>query len=125
MFAGVRNNMDISKHEQIEKEFLKTLDIVQANLSHVLFLSEFGKSSFIDAYRTRIPIEDLRTYVDKAFSEELIEREIKNSEALYLLCKDENDMIYGYAKFVNSEAPDCVVGDKPIETLWLCKICEL
>ncbi|MCD4806680.1 MAG: hypothetical protein K8R13_03770 [Methanococcoides sp.] len=115
MFAEVGNNMDISKHEKMEIESLKTLDIVHANLSHVSFLSEFGKSSFIDAYRTRVPIEDLRTYVEEAFSEELIRHEIENSEALYLLCKNAKGVICGYAKFVNSELPDCVVGDTPIE----------
>ncbi|WP_440952020.1 hypothetical protein [Methanococcoides sp. FTZ1] len=91
------------------------LQVVQANLSHVSFLSEFGKGSFIDAYKVTLPIKELRAYVDAAFSEELIKREIENSEALYLICKNTKGLICGYAKFLNSEVPDCVVDDGSIE----------
>ncbi|WP_445475411.1 GNAT family N-acetyltransferase [Methanococcoides methylutens] len=91
------------------------LEIVRADLSHVNFLSDFGKGSFIDAYKLTLPIEELRAYVDEAFSEELIRHEIESSEALYLICRNAKSIMCGYAKFVNSEIPDCVVDYEAIE----------
>lgn len=90
-------------------------EIVQSNLSHVSFLSEFGKESFIDAYKVTLPIEELRTYVEEAFSKELIKHEIESSEALYLLCRNETGEMCGYAKYVNSETPDCIAHNGAIE----------
>ncbi|WMW22831.1 GNAT family N-acetyltransferase [Methanolobus mangrovi] len=91
------------------------LHVEQANLSHVSFLSEFGKESFIDAYKLTLPMEELRAYVDGAFSEKLIKREMESSEALYLICKNSKGVICGYAKILNSEVPDCVTDNKAIE----------
>lgn len=91
------------------------LHVEQANLSCVGFLSEFGKESFIDAYKITLPMEELRAYVDSAFSEKLIKREMESSEALFLICKNAKGVICGYAKFLNSEIPDCVVDSKAIE----------
>lgn len=91
------------------------LHVEQANLSHVSFLSDFGKSSFICAYKLTLPVEELRTYVNEAFSEELIKYEIESSEALYLICKNEKGVICGYAKFLNSVVPYCVTNNKAIE----------
>lgn len=91
------------------------LDVVQANLSHVSFLSEFGKESFIDAYKVTLPMDELRTYVEEAFSEELIKHEIESSESIYLLCKNAKGAICGYAKYVDSEMPDHLMHDRAIE----------
>lgn len=90
-------------------------DVVRANLSHVNFLSEFGKESFIDAYEVTLPIDELRTYVEEAFSEELIKHELESSESIYLLCKNAKGVICGYAKYVDSEMPDRLVPDRAIE----------
>lgn len=91
------------------------LDVVQANLSHVSFLSEFGKESFIDAYKVTLPMDELRTYVEEAFSEEQIKHEIESSESIYLLCKNAKGAICGYAKYVDSEMPDHLMHDRAIE----------
>ncbi|WP_319507732.1 GNAT family N-acetyltransferase [uncultured Methanolobus sp.] len=91
------------------------LRVEQADLSHVSFLSEFGKESFMEAYKVTLPIEELRAYVDDAFSKKLIKNEMESSEALYLICKNAAGEICGYAKFLNSEVPDCVADNNVIE----------
>ncbi|MCD4821622.1 MAG: GNAT family N-acetyltransferase [Methanococcoides sp.] len=91
------------------------LDVLQANLSHVSFLSEFGKESFIDAYKVTLPMDELRTYVEEAFSEERIKHEVESSESIYLICKNAKGVICGYAKYVDSEMPDDLVHDRVIE----------
>ncbi|WP_340818245.1 GNAT family N-acetyltransferase [Methanolobus sp. WCC4] len=60
-------------------------------------------------------MEELRAYVNDAFSEKVIEREVESSEVLYLICKDTKGEIYGYAKFLRSVVPDCVAHNEAIE----------
>lgn len=89
--------------------------VVTANELHVAYLSEFGGDSFIRAYERTLPQEELRKYVDVAFSESTILGEIDEGSATYFVCQDATGTPCGYAKLVDSHSPDCIDSTSSIE----------
>ena len=91
------------------------MNVIDANTSHTKYLSDFGAKSFIDAYQSTLPLEALREYVDVAFSESSIRKEIEDALAAYFICLDSDSNPCGYAKLVQSAAPDSIGLDSHIE----------
>jgi ribosomal protein S18 acetylase RimI-like enzyme len=87
------------------------MTVIEANASHVEYLSDFGSKSFIYAYQCTLPLEELKKYIQDAFSESTILEEINGSLATYFICQDSNSKPCGYAKLIQSAAPDSVQSD--------------
>ena len=91
------------------------MDVIEANSSHVGYLSDFGSKSFIDAYQSTLPHAELKQYVSLAFSESSIRQEIDRAVATYFICRDSRLNPCGYAKLIQSPAPKSVSSDSHIE----------
>ena len=89
--------------------------VVEANSEHVAYLSDFGSKSFVDAYQSTLPLEALVSYVEVAFSESTIRKEIEDASAAYFICKDAYSNSCGYMKLVQSPAPESIDTDSHIE----------
>jgi diamine N-acetyltransferase len=89
--------------------------VIKADSSHAEYLSDFGGKSFIHAYQCTLPVEDLRRYVEAAFSESAIHKEMDASLATYFICLDSESNPCGYSKLIHSSPPECVQSDSGIE----------
>ena len=76
--------------------------VIEADSSHVGYLSDFGSKSFIYAYQCTLPLEELKDYINFAFSESTIFEEINGSLATYFICQDSELNPVGYANSDNS-----------------------
>jgi len=89
--------------------------IIEADASHVDFLSDFGQKSFIQAYKETLSLKELGKYTASAFSKAKILAELKDSSATCFICTDMESNPCGYAKLILSAPPDCMVADRCIE----------
>ncbi len=62
-----------------------------------LALAELGASSFVDAFGSLYSDEDLRLFLESAYSTETIDAELANSDRLYRIAEDQGRLI-GYCK---------------------------
>ncbi len=84
------------------------MNVIDADLSHVKYLSDFGRKSFIHAYQCTLPLEELNKYISDAFSESTILAEIKSLLGTYLVAQDSKLNLCGYAKLIESPSPKCI-----------------
>ena len=91
------------------------MTVIEADSSHVEYLSDFGRKSFICAYQCTLPLEELRKYINDAFSESTILEEINGSLAAYFVCQDSELNPCGYAKLIQSPSPKCIKANNGIE----------
>ena len=91
------------------------MTIIEADPSHAEYLSDFGSKSFIYAYQCTLPLEEIRKYINTAFSEAAILEEINGSLATYFICQDASLNPCGYAKLIQSPAPECINPSSGIE----------
>ena len=91
------------------------MTIIEADSSHVEYLSDFGRKSFIYAYQCTLPLEELNKYIHHAFSESTILEEINGSLAIYFVCQDLELNPCGYAKLIPSPPPKCINSHSCIE----------
>ena len=89
--------------------------VIEADSSHVEYLSDFGSKSFIYAYQCTLPQEELNKYISHAFSESTIREEINGLSATYFVCQDSELNSCGYAKLIQSPPPKCIHSDSHIE----------
>lgn len=90
--------------------------IGMAQASDVEFLASFGRQSFIDAYKSTLPLEELEIYTNEAFGKESIREEIEYSKALYFICQDSQFHPCGYLKLLPASLPPkCIVPGASIE----------
>lgn len=86
----------------------KRFRIIEADASHIKFLSDFGCTSFIEAYKRTLPLNELKKYTALAFSEKTILDEMNGSSASYFICHDEQSNPCGYSKLLRSSPPKCI-----------------
>ena len=91
------------------------MTIIEADASHVDYLSDFGSRSFIHAYQCTLPVEELRKYIDVAFAASAIRQEIQASLASYFICLNAELVPCGYAKLIKSQPPECIRSDNCME----------
>lgn len=91
------------------------MQVIKANSTHVNYLSDFGSKSFIHAYQSTLPLEELKEYINVAFSKETILKEINGSSATYYICQDSELNLCGYAKLNQSPTSKCIDSDNSIE----------
>lgn len=89
--------------------------IIEADTSHIGFLSSFGSESFVDAYRSTLPLDELAAYTARAFKPSVIQDEIEHAKAMYFICQDSASTPCGYSKLLPSTPPACIDQDGSIE----------
>ncbi|UOA07682.1 GNAT family N-acetyltransferase [Methylobacter sp. S3L5C] len=93
----------------------KHFQIIEADESHVDYLIDFGRRSFVDTYKGTLSIRDLEEYTNDAFSKSTITAEINDPSMNYFVCRDLESNLYGYSKLILSSSPGCVDPDRTIE----------
>jgi len=89
--------------------------IIEADESHVDYLADFGRRSFVDTYKDTLSINDLEEYTQGAFSKATITTEINDPNVTYFVCRDLESNLYGYSKLILSPSPACIDPDRTIE----------
>jgi diamine N-acetyltransferase len=86
-------------------------------------LASIAWKSFYDAFadHPKNAPDDLKSYMDGAFSVEAIASELADKDTFYLIAEIAGKMV-GYAKLKQNSREDCVSGTKPIE---LCRLYSL
>jgi ribosomal protein S18 acetylase RimI-like enzyme len=85
----------------------------RASVADAALLADFGRRTFDDTYSAFNTPEDMKLYMESAFSVEQTARELSDSKIVILLA--ELDALVGYAKLVFGEPAPCVRGETPFE----------
>lgn len=99
------------------------LQIRRANSADAETLSRVGWRSFDEAFadHPKNHPDDMRVYMNEAFSVETIAAEMRDADTIYLLA-EANGEAAGYAKIKFDSREDCIAGEKTIE---LCRLYAL
>lgn len=89
---------------------MSSITIIQANASHAPLLTTIGLQSFCEAFEKDNNPEDFKTYVNQAFSEEQILKDIEAPGSIFYIAHINGDAV-GYARLrnsteVNNQFPD-------------------
>lgn len=86
-------------------------------------LTEIAWKSFYDAFadHPKNAPEDLKNYMDEAFSVEAISHELADKNVFFFIAEIADKMV-GYAKLKKNSREDCVSGENPLE---LCRLYSL
>lgn len=104
-------------------ELIMELIIRQAIIKDAEILAKIGWQSFNEAFagHPKNRPEDMRAYMDEAFSVETISADLRDEKTVYLIAEFENEAA-GYAKLKFDAREDCVTDKKPVE---LCRLYAL
>ncbi len=105
----------------MEKE--TSIKIRYAMVEDAQTLTRIAWKSFYDAFADdpRNNPEDMKAYMDSAFSLGTIVADLNDGNSVYLIAEIENAIV-GYAKLKTESTEDCVVSKNPIE---LCRLYAL
>jgi len=81
---------------------MSALTIIQANISHAPLLTRISLQSFCEAFEKDNNPDDFKTYVDEAFTEEQITRDLQAPGSIFYLAYL-NGEAAGYARLRNSD----------------------
>ena len=86
-------------------------------------LARIAWKSFYDAFadHPKNAPDDLKSYMDGAFSEAAISADLADPDAFYFIAEIGGEMV-GYAKLKQNSREDCVSGTNPLE---LCRLYSL
>lgn len=86
-------------------------------------LARIAWKSFYDAFadNPKNAPEDMKAYMDEAFSEAAIAEDLADKDAVYFVAELAGKMV-GYAKLKHNSREECVSGEQPIE---LCRLYSL
>ncbi len=93
----------------------KHFQIFEADDSHADFLANFGRKSFVDAYKETLSLKNLEEYTKVAFSKSNISAEINDPSVIFFVCRDLELNLCGYSKLIMSPTPACIDPDRTIE----------
>ncbi len=74
-------------------------------------LTELGVKTFCDTFAQDNTAENMKMYLEKNFTQEQLEKELRDPASTFLLAHD-RDLLVGYAKLRRSEQP-AELGDTP------------
>lgn len=99
------------------------IKIRPAAIEDAEILADIGWRSFDEAFAEHPANhpDDMRVYMNKAFSVETISEELADNKTVYLIAEADGEAA-GYAKIKFDSREDCVAGEKPIE---LCRLYAL
>lgn len=100
-----------------------SVKIRQATIADAELLSEIARQSFNEAFadNPKNHPEDMKAYMDEAFSLETISSELVEKDTIYLIAEFENE-VAGYAKIRLNSREDCISEGTAIE---LCRLYAL
>lgn len=86
-------------------------------------LAKIAWKSFYDAFagHPKNAPEDMKAYMDEAFSEATMRAELADENTIYFIAELGGEMV-GYAKMKRGSREDCISGERPIE---LCRLYSL
>ncbi len=86
-------------------------------------LTKIAWKSFYDAFaeHPKNAPEDLKNYMDEAFTLEAVSAELADKDSIYFVAEIENEMV-GFAKLKQNSREDGITGENPIE---LCRLYAL
>ena len=86
-------------------------------------LSKIAWKSFYDAFadHPKNAPEDMKSYMDEAFSVEAISEDLADKDAIYFVAEIDAQIV-GYAKLKQNSRETCVSGENPLE---LCRLYSL
>src|SRR5215213_11165207 len=86
-------------------------------------LASIAWKSFYDAFadHPKNAPEDMKSYMDEAFSAEAISADLADTDAVYFIAEIGEEMV-GYTKLKKNSREPCVSGENPIE---LCRLYSL
>jgi ribosomal protein S18 acetylase RimI-like enzyme len=101
----------------------ESVKIRQAEPEDAETLARIGWKSFYDAFadHPKNAPDDLKAYMDEAFSVEAISGDLRDADTIYFVAEIENQIV-GYAKLKKNSREDCTAGERPIE---LCRLYSL
>jgi diamine N-acetyltransferase len=91
-----------------------SLTIRKATEKDTVVLADFGRNAFETAFGSENDPEDMRIYLDKAFSVTRMTHEIMDPDTIFLLAYLGKELM-GYAKLQGGRPPRCVPDDHAIE----------
>jgi ribosomal protein S18 acetylase RimI-like enzyme len=99
------------------------LKIRKAKAADAEVLAKIAWKSFYDAFadHPKNAPDDMKNYMDEAFSVEAISAELKDEDVIYFVAELAGEMI-GYAKLKQNSREPCVSGTNPLE---LCRLYSL
>ncbi len=108
--------------EETKKEKLP-LKIRRANAADAEVLARIGWQSFDEAFADHPANhpDDMRVYMNEAFSVRAIESDLAEAKTVYLIAEIDGEAA-GYAKIKFDSREDCIAGEKTIE---LCRLYAL
>ena len=77
-------------------------------------LSELGKRTFYDTFRSQNTPEDMADYLAANFSPEIQLAELSDPERTFLIAES-GPVAAGYAQLRTGKAPECILASNPIE----------
>lgn len=94
-----------------------------ANSKDAETLARIAWKSFFDAFadHPKNAPEDMKSYMDEAFSEAAIAEDLAVKDTVYFVAELAGKMV-GYAKLKQNSREECVSGERPIE---LCRLYSL
>ena len=95
-----------------------SVTIRKATEADASLLAEVGARTFDDTFAADNSPEDMASYLASAFGPSIQAAELADPSATFLIAEVDGEAA-GYAKLQASDAPGCVVGDKPIEIVRL------
>ena len=94
---------------------MSAIRIIQANISHAPVLTAIGLQSFCEAFEKDNNPDDFKTYVDEAFNEEQIIRDMLEPGSIFYIAYINGEAV-GYARLRHStEVTEKFPGKKLIE----------
>lgn len=100
-----------------------TINIRKANNEDIDVLVQIARKSFYDTF-ARFPensSEDLKSYMDKFYTIEVLSAELTEPDVAYLVAETEGKLV-GYAKLKRNSREPGITGDNPVE---LCRLYNL
>jgi len=99
------------------------VEIRPATAEDAEVLAKIGWKSFYDAFadHPKNAPDDLKSYMDEAFSVEAFSRDLADRDVIYFVAEIAGKMV-GYAKLKQNSREDCVSGENPLE---LCRLYSL
>ncbi len=99
------------------------MNIRKATIEDAEILARISWQSFHEAFAEHPANhpDDMKVYMDEAFSVETIRAELAEKDAVWFVAEIENEMV-GYAKLKRFAREDGITGEKPIE---LCRLYAL
>ncbi len=99
------------------------MNIRVATIKDAEILAKIAWKSFYDTFHDhpQNAPEDLKSYMDEAFTVEAISAELTEKDTIYFVTEIENEMV-GFAKLKQNSREDSISGENPIE---LCRLYAL